>query len=279
MRSDRQVAAGVSGPKDNDSRRWHLTAETYRSGKYMDPVLAAHFRQVYLDLVRRWVGPRKPLRILKTDVFAEATCPPRAFSWELPGHGGLVSFDISAEMTRLARSNAVELGYPGTMYAVADARFLPFAEGVFDLIVSDSTLDHFEDRRSIHVALRELARVLRPGGTLVVTLDNPRNITQPLMDLWVKLRMAPYFIGATLSRGALVRALRDAQLDVVESGAILHNPRFFTKAGLRIMHRTAPQGLDRPARTLLELSEGLGRWPTRELTGLFVVACALKRKG
>ena len=56
-----------------------------------------------------------------------------------------------------------------------DVRELPYEDGTFDAVVSTSTLDHFETVAEIGEALRELRRVLAPGGTLVVSLDNLSN--------------------------------------------------------------------------------------------------------
>jgi SAM-dependent methyltransferase len=53
-----------------------------------------------------------------------------------------------------------------------DARGLPFADGSFDRIAAISTLEHIEDGEDRAVA--ELARVLAPGGRLVVSVPfNP----------------------------------------------------------------------------------------------------------
>ena len=46
-----------------------------------------------------------------------------------------------------------------------DALALPFADGAFDLVVALDVLEHLDDDRA---AARELARVTRPGGALVV---------------------------------------------------------------------------------------------------------------
>ena len=264
---------GISG---SDARRWDSVAESLHNGLWMDPVLAEHYRQVHLEMCARWAPSTTRPRILKTDVFAEAVCPPRAFSWDIAQDGQLVAFDISAHLTRQARTHASALGYADTVYLVADARRLPFADGAFDIIVSDSTLDHFSDTPDIAVSLREMARVLRPGGTLIITLDNPRNFTQPLMKLWLRLGWAPYFIGRTLPRTALIMALEDAHLTVIKSDAFLHHLRFFTKSGLRMIRRIIPRHAEGIGRTMLKMTEGLGRLPTREQTALFVAACAVK---
>ncbi|MGY6501956.1 MAG: class I SAM-dependent methyltransferase [Acidimicrobiales bacterium] len=48
-----------------------------------------------------------------------------------------------------------------------DAHHLPFPDGAFDRIIASEVLEHLPDDAA---ALRELARVLRPGGTLAVTV-------------------------------------------------------------------------------------------------------------
>jgi len=45
----------------------------------------------------------------------------------------------------------------------ADARRLPFASGVFDLAVSQETVEHVDDP---FLAVREIVRVVRPGGKI-----------------------------------------------------------------------------------------------------------------
>lgn len=49
----------------------------------------------------------------------------------------------------------------------ADLTGLPFADGGFDLVLSSHVLEHIPDDRA---ALAELARVLRPGGTAILTV-------------------------------------------------------------------------------------------------------------
>lgn len=77
-------------------------------------------------------------------------------------------------MPRIARHAADALGGRVPMCA-ADGRMLPFPSSTFDVVLSTSTLDHFDERGEITVALTELARVLRPDGRLFVTPDNPAN--------------------------------------------------------------------------------------------------------
>ncbi len=51
----------------------------------------------------------------------------------------------------------------------ADALALPFADAAFDRVIAAEVLEHIPDD---HRAIRELARVLRPGGRLAVTVPS-----------------------------------------------------------------------------------------------------------
>jgi SAM-dependent methyltransferase len=55
-------------------------------------------------------------------------------------------------------------------YAVADAASLPFEDGRFDLVVAYNMLMDVED---VPATLKEIRRVMRPGGQLVVSLVHP----------------------------------------------------------------------------------------------------------
>lgn len=67
-----------------------------------------------------------------------------------------------------AMAAAGELGPAPRAGAVqGDALHLPFADGTFDRVIASEVLEHIPDDEA---AMRELARVLRPGGTMAVTV-------------------------------------------------------------------------------------------------------------
>lgn len=73
-----------------------------------------------------------------------------------------VCTDISGGMVVTLRGNAARLGIP-VQTAICGAEDLPFASGSFDLVHGHAVLHHIPDLR---LALGEMLRVLRPGGTI-----------------------------------------------------------------------------------------------------------------
>ena len=68
---------------------------------------------------------------------------------------------------------------PGLELRVADGRALPFEDASFDHACSISVLEHIEEPGDAE-ALRELARVVRPGGRVLVTLPHAPGVPRGL---------------------------------------------------------------------------------------------------
>jgi 2-polyprenyl-6-hydroxyphenyl methylase/3-demethylubiquinone-9 3-methyltransferase len=69
----------------------------------------------------------------------------------------------------LRRAGLEQSAGRGITPLLADATALPLADGAFDVVVAGELLEHVTDRAA---AVAELARVLRPGGLLVLDTVN-----------------------------------------------------------------------------------------------------------
>jgi ubiquinone/menaquinone biosynthesis C-methylase UbiE len=75
----------------------------------------------------------------------------------------LTGVDLSGEMLSRARRKLRD--HPNARFRQASAEALPFPDDHFDRVVSASALHYFEDPAT---ALREMHRVVRPGGRVLV---------------------------------------------------------------------------------------------------------------
>ena len=71
--------------------------------------------------------------------------------------------DISPGMVEAGAAQRRRLGFD-VEGRVADAETMPYADATFDLVVGHAVLHHIPD---VELALREVLRVLKPGGRFV----------------------------------------------------------------------------------------------------------------
>jgi len=184
--------------------------------------------------------------------------------------------DISLGVHQMARCR-----YPDLHTVGADVRDLPFANGTFDGIVSNSTLDHFESLDDLSGSLQELFRVLRPGGQMILTLDNLSNpiilLRNCLPFRWLKrLKIVPYYVGVTLRPHRLQHLLEEIGFKVLEVDAIMHCPRVLAVAVARWMQKHTRSKVQGHFLRFLQAFECLSYLPTRFFTGYFVAVRVVK---
>lgn len=144
--------------------------------------------------------PRPPARVLDLGC-AESTNPVEM--------AGLDYRVVGVDLRPLA------LAHPNFAMARADVARLPFADGTFDVAVSLSTIEHVgldwyaesggatTDER----AVAEVARVLRPGGRLILTLPFGEDAQTPVQRIYGPTRLGKLL--APLRRTETLYGLRD----------------------------------------------------------------------
>lgn len=252
---------------------WDEVVEGWK-GKRRDALWRAHSDAVNAALLARWLPPR-PLRLLKTDLFDEAVSD-GLYPLLASRAASVTGIDVSPLTVRAARER-----YPDLDAMPADVRDLPFADGEFDVIVSNSTLDHLDSLAELRAGVAELHRVLAPGGDLLITLDNGANPIVALRNLLPfavlrRLGIVPYYVGVTCGGRRFRGILSERGFEVREQTVIMHCPRVLAVAAARLLERHAGLAAQRRHLRWLLRFERLARWPTRSLTGYFVAARAVK---
>ncbi|MFH0882861.1 MAG: methyltransferase domain-containing protein, partial [bacterium] len=91
--------------------------------------------------------------------------------------------DLSEGMLEITRRKAARLGMPHVRFYLADTQKLPFADHSFATVVSSQTLCTTPDPVT---ALREMARVCRPEGRILVIEHGPSTVGW--IDRWIERR-------------------------------------------------------------------------------------------
>ena len=170
----------------------YLSASTATTGSARSEIFQER-RQRVLDVMHEPVG-----RVL------DIGSGPGVFTKALLDRGGECwILDLSPRMVAAGRERLA--GDPAAHrlhYAVADLERLPFGDRLFDTVLCIGVLQYLA---TPDVALRELARVTRHGGQVIVSFPNQRS---PLNSL----------------QRAIVRSLRGGQAILRRLGMELHPP-------------------------------------------------------
>ncbi len=246
---------------------WDNYSRKVQKGSFQDRI-ARHKKDVHLRLVRDWAPPLEGRRVLKTDSYEEAFGQDALLDALAATAGKAVGMDISAEIAGRAKRR-----FPGLSFIATNLRHLPFRTSAFDVIVSNSTLDHLVGN-DVPPAMRELARILKPGGILVLTLDNKHNLLH-VFSHWMRRMFGWFYTDRCYSIPETTHLLRENGFQVLAATAVFHVPfpmNFLAKTAERWFGRRVDSLVDRTVR----LCGRLERLPTRHLTGRHIALKARK---
>ena len=213
-------------------------------------------------------------------VIGDLGCGTGCFSAELGRRGHTVHcVDVTQEnLDALARTYADLVEHGRLIPVRGDLTALPLAAGSLDGAVCMEVLEHVEDDR---VALREIARVVRPGGFLALSVPN-RDAPLPLVERVgldsVHDQPGPErHVRPGYEAGELISLLRDAGFEtgsVVCVGGVLYR----TTAGIvSLAHLAYRRGRGQQAWTWADLEQDSRSLPMRAYAAVFPVLLALAR--
>lgn len=177
----------------------------------IEPQAYARWRAGFLGATTEDIEQRIILELASVEEgmrVLDVGCGDGALTRKLHARGGeAVGIDSNAAMI----AAAADIG--GGYFLVANGERLPFADGTFDLVVAITVLCVSERR---DILLSEMARVLRPGGRLVIG-------ELGAWSWWAMLRRIRGWFGNTLWRKAhfftpreLEKHIRHAGLEVAK---------------------------------------------------------------
>lgn len=240
-------------------------------------------KEVYEGLINRWLDSSNGGLTLKTDLYDEAITKYNLISLFGNQCDRIIGTDASFEVALNAKRRLSKELNGRHNVVVSDIRNPSFKAESFDKIISNSTLDHFSNKEDIITSLRELCRILKPGGVLIITLDNPSNPVVYLRNL-LSYRLLkffgiiPFYMGVTVPQHELIRLLESNGFSVQASTAIDHSPRILVFWIGYILEKFGSERIKAYFQRLLGFFERLERFPARYLTGYFIAVKAVKRQ-
>ncbi len=239
-------------------------------------------RKLHAALIEDSRALRPGTKVLKTDVYEESLDSEYGLlSWLGQNAGQAIGIDKNEEVARRAAANVSQPGVPNCNAIVCDVRRIAAPDGVFDLVISTSTLDHFSAESDLAASLGQILRILKPAGTVVLTMDNPENPVIAVRNrlpsrMLRRLALIPYPMGKAYSAAKLSRILAREGFRLEKTEFVMHAPRVLMVLAQRLARRLRS---DRLAGALLgwfERFEGLrGRGLARR-TGHFIALRATK---
>ena len=158
------------------------------------PVYDVMNRVMTAGLDQRWRAATIGETVRPGDRVLDACCGTGdlAVAARAAGAGSVVGLDFSEAMLDHARRKA-----PGVAFIQGDVLALPFQDASFDVAVVGFGIRNVDD---LEACVRELRRVLRPGGRLgILEITTPRGIIAPFYRVWFD-RIVP-LLGRVLPGG------------------------------------------------------------------------------
>ena len=147
---------------------WDKVYRTAR-GYVLSRVFRVMKKEAYLSVINEWI-PGKGNLLLKVDCHEEARDLGSFLKECHDRFSKVVLLDISLTTVKDAvRRTGKETG---TFWLCTDVRMLPFKNELYDVVIAPGTLSYTD----VEVGLKEIFRVLKPGGILITSVLNSDNI-------------------------------------------------------------------------------------------------------
>src|SRR5262245_47306414 len=126
------------------------------------------------------------------------------------GGARCVGVDLTPRSIELSRHRFKLYGADGA-FMISDGEHLPFRDQSFDVVYSNGVLHHTPDTAG---AIREVHRVLRPGGVAKVMLYHRNSL-----NYWVEIVLRRGVLGAEFLRGRSAEEIMSRVIEFSDHGA------------------------------------------------------------
>src|SRR5205823_13990155 len=206
---------------------------TMRNRDFLTRIAQSGRSILTLNRDREYAALKRMLNLKATDNLLDIGCGDGFWTSRLAQNYGRV-VGLEPDLKTLGHAQRYH-SLPNITYVCDVTESLPFSDGAFDKVLSVSCLEHFADPWR---GIAEIARVLRPGGRVALSVDSllPENSPQTFRE-WHRQR---HFVTHYFSQETLTKALQNAGLKY-ETDSVVHLFRSRIAAGLRQLFIRRPR--------------------------------------
>ncbi|HEY3246758.1 MAG TPA: class I SAM-dependent methyltransferase [bacterium] len=229
-----------------------------------------YYRECEQLLMATFFPPLAGRLLLKTDLWDEAKNT-EILCWAAERGARALGIDIAYPTVHAAK--AAFDGRP-LWCAAADVRHLPFSDSSVDLIYSMGTIEHFPEYT---LALHELFRVLRPGGTAIIGVPNKLDPFLRPAFVYVLNRFGwyPYGMEKSFTPGELRRLLTSVGFLPTGRSGVLFMPGWLRVLDL-YLHFKRPASTSATAALVRSFAWLYRRYPALRKHGYLLAMAAVK---
>jgi 2-polyprenyl-3-methyl-5-hydroxy-6-metoxy-1,4-benzoquinol methylase/uncharacterized membrane protein YbhN (UPF0104 family) len=200
-------------------RRLTRTLRPFRTAEHFEELAPSYAAELPLHLRKRLLDRKTAimcrwLNRAETPLFARGLdfgCGQGWYACKMAAHGyQMTGVDLSEGQIREARAYAAD-SHSDVQFERIDGAVLPYADGSFDFVYAINVIHHITDNTQRDAILREIVRVLKPGGVFFLQEFSPANIVfrlyisylYPLIrgidegtELWIHPDRPPHVDGA-----------------------------------------------------------------------------------
>lgn len=221
----------------------------------------AIYRQSEIDLIKSAFGNIKGKRFLKMDLWNEVNNT-RILSWIARSGAITYGTDISGYLVEKSKEN-FNNEHLKAKFVKCDMREMNFPDNYFDFLYTMGTIEHVYD---FEAAIREIYRVVKPGGKAIVGIPNRldpflRPVMVWFMDLFGWYAYSPEH---SFTRRELNLMLRVAGFKIVGDSGVLFMPGWLRMGDLFLFKYLRPLNfLSVPFLKIFEYFERNYKWARR----------------